>query len=404
MGKVNWYKLLDKAWKDFYKKKKAKGEDKKLYIEEFEENSTKNLNLITKYLQTKKYNFGEWKAILIKKKDGGERPIIVPYPLRDKILLKALCEYLTNIFSKDFNKVESVSFAYQKGKSSRDALLQLKKMYKSGDVLLKIDIQHFFDEIDKEILLQLLDNYKMDDYVKDLVGKSLRPAVDYAGIQNADLEKFPKGGIPQGNPISNILSNLYLNDFDKLVIEKGWNMVRYADDMVFSLTSEDEARFVLYEVEKYLSMERNLRIHPLGQKSDSKTAIFVNPKKNKMTYLGINFDGINLYLTDECYSKLTSRIEEILKNEDASIDKEQLMLNAIKQWCGYYAFTDVKSNKLKNLNRAINYQIKKYQPSISDIDIEKIMTKIKKKQNSIWYKIGKKIKPEEGNEWLDFYC
>ena len=41
---------------------------------------------------------------------------------------------------------------------------------------------------------------------------------------------------------------------------------------------------------------------------------------------------------------------------------------------------------------------------IENIDIEKIMTKIKKKQNSIWYKIGKKIKPEEGNEWLDFYC
>lgn len=402
MAEVKWNNLLKRAWEDFYKKKKAIGEDKKLYIKEFAENSNKNLKIITKILQKKAYNFGKWKAKLIKKKDRGARPIIIPWPINDKILLKALSEYLTGELSKVFDSVNSVSFAYQKGKSSRDALLQLKNIHKPGNVLLKIDIKHFFDEIDKTLLLKLLDNYKINDYVKDLVVKSLTPNVDYSDIQKEDLEKFPKEGIPQGNPISAVLSNLYLYELDRLAIDKCWKMVRYADDMVFSVTSEEEAHLVLSEVETYLSKNRNLRIHPLEHNSDSKTAIYVNPKKNKMMYLGVNFDGQKLLPTDDCSSLLMKKINRIIKDSDVSIDKEKLITSVISQWCGYYAFTNISSSYIKRINNQINYKIKKFKLPILEVDINETLSKIRKRQNSKfmrWLSSNKK----DFADWLNFY-
>lgn len=63
-------------------------------------------------------------------------------------------------------------------------------------------------------------------------------------------------------------------------------MVRYADDMVFSVSDLKEAQLVLSQVEEYLLKYRNLTIHPLEKSSDAKTAIFLKPKKQNMKYLG----------------------------------------------------------------------------------------------------------------------
>ena len=125
------------------------------------------------------------------------------------------------------------------------------------------------------------------------------------------MDKFPQGGIPQGNPISAILSNLYLYELDKLAISKGWKMVRYADDMVISVSNIENAQLVLEQIGKYLLDNRNLTIHPLGNSSDAKTAIFLNPKKDRMKYLGVIFDGQNLFPTNECCYQLIGKIRNI---------------------------------------------------------------------------------------------
>lgn len=239
--------------------------------------------IIERHLQRREYNFGKWKATLIPKKDGGERPLIIPKSISDKLVLKAMSDYLSDFFSPIFNRVGSVSYAYQKRKSTRDALIQLKRIHKPENILLKIDIKHFFDEIDKTILAHLLDQYSIDEYVKSLIYKSINPIVDYSGLKEREIDKFPKGGIPQGNPISAILSNLYLYELDKLAISNDWKMIRYADDMVFSVSNIEEAQLILSQVEKYLLDNRKLTIHPLKNSSDAKTAIFITLCGDKCT-------------------------------------------------------------------------------------------------------------------------
>lgn len=400
---MNWYKFLHNAWNSFFKKKKNNGKVIIPYLNSFAENYKTRLAIIERHLLRKDYNFGKWKAILIPKKDGGNRPLIIPNSISDKLVLKAISDYLSDSLYCIFNSVSSISYAYQKGKCTRDALIQLKQIHNPENILLKIDIKHFFDEIDKAILIQLLDEYQIDDYVKHLIFKGINPIIDYSNLKKSDIEKFPKGGIPQGNPISSVLSNLYLYELDKLAISKGWKMVRYADDMAFSVSNIGEAKLILSQIEKYLLERRKLTIHPLKTSSDAKTAIFLNPKKNSMKYLGVIFNGQYLFPAKECYNQLIGKIKSILKDALASKEKEVAIKKAIAQWCGYYAFTDIPNSQIKWMNNVINYQIGKCKLDIPKVNIADAIYKTRKRQNNRLVSIFYPIRFGEEYGWLNIY-
>lgn len=400
---MNWRKLLYNAWNSFLEKKKNNGEDNSLYPNSFSGTYKTRLAVIERHLQRRDYNFGKWRATLIPKKDGGNRPLVIPTSINDKLVLKAMSDYLPNSLAFVFNSVSSVSYAYQKGKSTRDALIQLKKIHNPENVLLKIDIKHFFDEIDKTILIHLLDQYQIDEYVKSLIYKGINPVVDYSGLKQRDIDRFPKEGIPQGNPISAILSNLYLYELDKLTISNGWKMVRYADDMVFSVSNIEEAQLILVQVEKYLLDKRKLTIHPLTNTSDAKTAIFHNPKKDRMKYLGVIFDGQNLFPTKECCYKLIGKIKTILKCTSITKEKEFAIKKAIAQWCGYYAFTDIQNSQIKWMNNAINHQIDKCKLDIPKVNITNVVLRTRKRQSNRYLKLFYPIQIGEECRWLNIY-
>ena len=400
---MKWRKFLYDAWNSFFEKKKNNDENFMPYLNSFTKTYKTRLAVIERHLQRKDYNFSKWKATLIPKKDGGYRPLIIPKTIRDKLVLKAMSDYLSDSLAPVFNRVSSVSYAYQKGKSTRDALIRLKRIHNPENILLKIDIKHFFDEIDKRILTHLLSQYPIDEYVKSLIYKSINPIVDYSALKKSDIDKFPKGGIPQGNPISTILSNLYLYELDRLAISNDWKMVRYADDIVFSVPNIEEAQLILSQVEKYLLDTRKLVIHPLKNSSDAKTAIFLNPKNNSMKYLGVIFDGQNLFPTKECCYQLIGKIKTILKCTSTSEEKEFFIKKAIAQWCGYYAFTDIPNSQIKWMNNAINYQIGKCKLDIPKVNIANVVLKTRKRQNNRLLKLFYPIQIGEGYRWLNIY-
>ena len=403
LAMMNWHKFLNKAWRCFYEKKKASGEEIAPYLISFAKSYQTRIAVIKRHLQRRDYNFGKWRAALISKKDGGDRPLIIPSSINDKLVLKAVSDYLSNTLSYLFSRVGVISYAYQKGKSTRDALIRLKKMHNPEDVLLKIDIKHFFDDIDRTILVQLLEQYTIDDYVKELINKRFNPIVDYSKIKKDDIDKFPKGGVPQGNPISAVLSNLYLYELDRLAISKGWKMVRYADDMVLSVSNYEEAQLILELINDYLLKNRKLTIHPLENSSDAKTAIFLNPKKNRMKYLGVYFDGQNLFPTNESCLLLAGKIDNILKRISTIEEKEIMIKKAISQWCGYYAFTDISDTQIKRINNSINYRFKKHNFNICKIDITDCILKARKRQNRHLIKLLRLTKFEEEYDWLNIY-
>ena len=120
--KMDWKKLLDNAWKDILKKGKEKGEQLSPYLIDYSNNIKKHLKSIESLLILKKYQFREWKGILLPKSNGEKRPLIIPWNLNDKVVLKAITSYFVDVCSDLFKKVDDVSYAYQKGKSTKVAL------------------------------------------------------------------------------------------------------------------------------------------------------------------------------------------------------------------------------------------------------------------------------------------
>lgn len=401
---MNWEKRLNNAWKSYFSKQKATGKSSSPTIQTFANSYKKRLKTIEHFLQHQNYIFGEWQVIWKAKSDGGERPLMIPININDRIVLKVLSDYLSELLAPKFRSVQNISFAYQKGKSTRDALLQLKKIHSPNNILLKLDIKHFFDEIDKDILMQEVGKLTIDNYTKQLIRQGITPTIDNSRLTPDQRAKIPTTGIPQGNPMSAVLSNLYLLELDQLAISHNWRMVRYADDMVFSVSNLKEAHLILSQVKQYLFNNRKLSIHPLSNTPDAKTAIFQNNKKLKMKYLGVIFNGEKLFPTDECCAKLIMQIKNILQiSSTSSTVKETRITQVITQWCGYYAFTDITNHKIKELDRAIKYQINKYGLNIHAGNMADSIAKARKRQHHKFFKLFSSIHHKEIPQWLTMY-
>ena len=91
--------------------------------------------------------------------------------------------------------------------------------------VIDIDIEQFFDKVNQDKLIQILREQVNDSSVLNLIRKYLR-----AGVMEKGIVKATKTGVPQGGPISVILSNVYLDKIDKELEERGLRFVRYADD------------------------------------------------------------------------------------------------------------------------------------------------------------------------------
>ena len=366
---MNWSKYLSSAFNSIAKKKLRNSKlDKR-----------KTISQIKKYVKLKQYIFKEWTPFLQEKKDGGYRPLISP-PIKDRILLKALADYCSNLLKPVFSKIDDISFAYQKGKGPREALIKLKSQFNHGEAIIKLDIQKFFNNINKDIVIDLLKNFMPDEYAMSLIEKSLYPKLTHNEAYDLAMESI-QNGIPQGNAVSAVLSNLYLLEFDLLCKSRNLRLIRYADDMVILVENKDKAYEVLNFVEDYLRKERGLSIHPISD--GRKTSLYFLPQNPSLKYLGVVFDGNNLFPTLECQAILSKKIKSIAKNNSKTkTAKIKEIRKCVKQWCGYYAFTDLSKNRLKRLSISLNHNCQKYLgPYWSYIDLTEVFNHYKNKQN-----------------------
>lgn len=392
---MNWLSRINNAHKEICLKNglKIKPQNTGFY----------KIKTIAQKIETKEFHFLEWVPSIKPKKDGGHRIIIVP-PFSDRIVLKALTEYLAKKLTPIFKKVENVSFAYQKGRSVRDALIHLKSLYAEGNIILKVDIRKFFDTINKDILKDLLTHYHLDESAYSLILQSLSPKLKNNDNYEEALIQI-QNGIPQGNSVSSVLSNLYLLELDKLSLTKRLKMIRYADDIIFICKNEDEAFSTLKYIENYLSTKRKLQIHPLSDGNPNKTVIIKDCTKSRLVYLGIEFDGKRLFPTTECQNKLIERVRCLIGKKSFKLEKITTEItSSISQWCGYYAFTDITNSRLSSLSKKINHYGKyQFGDDWIDVDLIEVMKRCCKRQNN---KLLKRIYPQKFDEtynWVIVY-
>ena len=228
-----WYSLIDKlypettlraAFKAVAANRGAAGVDH-VSIEHYAETLDANLARLSEALRTGTYRPQAIRRHYIPKPGSQEkRPLGIP-TIQDRVVQTALRMVLEPIFERDFAQQ---SYGFRPDLGCKDALRRVDELLKAGYVhVVDADLKSYFDTIPKDRLLALVAGKVADRRVLALVQSFLEQSV----LEDA-REWVPEQGTPQGAVISPLLSNIYLDPLDHLMVGQGFEMVRYADDFV----------------------------------------------------------------------------------------------------------------------------------------------------------------------------
>lgn len=312
-------------------------------IETFQHNIDSKITSISEDVLAGKYRFSKNRAALIPKDNGSLRPLQIP-EIRDRLVLKSLAIVIEKSFKHILERSKGVSFAYQEKTGIEDVTKKIKEYHDQGyKWVLEADIVKFFDKLEKTRLLTqyVYPNIPNASKIQDLIENGLSQQLDISKI-NAENLKYFEGlgsGIPQGNPLSPLLSNIYLAPFDSYMVEKSYKLIRYADDFIVMLKSEEEAKACFTKAGIFLKESLNLDLHPLGEKSK-----IINLDKEPFTFLSITYDGTNFYPGSKSIELLKRKIDKICfgpTSEETVLKILTKLKNTLEGWLSSYSFTDV---------------------------------------------------------------
>ena len=250
--KVGRSSTLERAWELVSKNKGAGGVDG-VTIERFEGMKDKCLKELAEALKNGSYKPEAVRRVYIPKGDGTQRPLGIPC-VKDRIVQAAVKMTLEPVFEKEFL---SMSYGFRPGIGAKDALREVDGLLKEGSVwVVDADVQKYFDSIPKDKLMDKVRTRIADGKILDLVQSFLDQS-----IMEECKTWTPTKGTPAGAVLSPLLANIYLHDLDVLMTNKGYRMVRYADDFVTLCNSEEEANKALDEVRRWMT-ENGLTLHP----------------------------------------------------------------------------------------------------------------------------------------------
>ena len=241
---------LLEAWKEF-----LLGKKKKTDVQIFERALMQNIFSLNQDLKNKTYKHSAYEAFNIS--DPKPR-VIHKAKVRDRLLHHAIFRYLYPFFDKTFI---ADSYSCRLGKGTHKAItrfndfyLKISKNNTKQVWVLKCDIRKFFDSIDHEILLDILDSYIED---KKIVGL-LRVII------SSFYKKEIGVGLPLGNLTSQLFVNIYMNVFDQFVKHKlkVRHYIRYSDDFVILSDNKGWLEEILPKISNFLSKELKLSLHP----------------------------------------------------------------------------------------------------------------------------------------------
>ena len=252
--------VLIEAWKRVKANKGSSGVDG-IRIEDIEKMGIeKYLKELKKELIEGKYSPSPVKRVMIPKPDGSERPLGIP-TVRDRIVQMAAKIAIEPVFEADFREC---SYGFRPKRSAKQALEVVRKACNNkGYYVVDADIEKFFDNVNQDKLMILIEQRISDRRILKLIRQWLRSGILYGNILTVS-----ELGTSQGSVISPLLANIYLNTLDRLWEKYGRThgiLVRYADDTVIICKNKKNANHA-QSLLQYIMGKLDLRLHPVKTK------------------------------------------------------------------------------------------------------------------------------------------
>jgi len=268
-------------------------------IEMFEAHREENLTRLHESLRDGTYRPQPIRRAWIPKPGRREkRPLGIP-TVRDRVVQAALRAVLEPIFERDF--AES-SYGFRPRRGTKDALRRVDALLKAGYVfVVDADLKSYFDTIPPALLMARVKTKVSDGRVLALLEAFLRQ-----DVMEGLATWTPEQGTPQGAVISPLLSNIYLDPLDHVLADRGYELVRYADDFVVLCRTEEQARRALEEVKAWTA-SAGLALHP------EKTRIVDATRRGGFDFLGYHFERGMHWPREKAIQNFRTRIRQLTR-------------------------------------------------------------------------------------------
>ena len=325
---------LNAAYKRVVRNKGAGGIDE-MQVESLKDYLTKEKDALIATILGGKYRPNPVRRVEIRK-ENGKRLLGIPTVV-DRVIQQAITQVLSPIYEKQFSKS---SYGFRPKRNAHQALQQCQQFITEGYVYaVDIDLEKFFDTVNQSKLVEVLSRTIKDGRVISLIHRYLQ-----SGVVVANKFEQTAVGVPQGGPLSPLLSNIMLNEMDKELENRGHCFVRYADDMLILCKSQRSAARTMEHLVSYIEKKLFLKVN-----REKSTVAYMT----KVKFLGYSFyqkngEGrLRIHLKSE--ARMRTRIKELTSRSNGwgYARRKEALKQYITGWVNYFKLADMKSLLLK---------------------------------------------------------
>jgi group II intron reverse transcriptase/maturase len=220
---------------------------------DFQSHLQREWETVKSQLENGSYQPRAVKRVTIPKPNGGERHLGIPTYM-DRLIQQAISQVLTKQYEPTFSEN---SYGFRSEKNAHQAALKAKEHINAGySHVVDLDLSQFFDRVNHDYLMNELSHRITDKRVLKLIHKILR-----SEIVDGQSRIACKQGVPQGGPLSPLLSNVILDKLDKELEKRGLRYVRYADDCSIYVKSKRSGERVMESITRYIEKELKLVVN-----------------------------------------------------------------------------------------------------------------------------------------------
>ena len=322
---------LNKAYKRVKSNKGAGGTDG-MQVDELLPYLKENQDTLIQEIRNGRYKPNPVRRVEIPKETKGEyRKLGVPTVV-DRVIQQAITQELSPIYEEQFSEN---SFGFRPNRGAHDALKKCQKNVNDGyEYVVDMDLEKFFDTVCQSKLIEVLSRTVKDGKVISLIHKYLN-----AGVIAKGLFERTEIGMPQGGPLSPLLSNIMLNELDKELERRGHRFVRYADDCMIFCKSRKSAERTMANILPFI---------------EGKLFLKVNRKKTEVAHISeVKYLGYTFYkhkgkcrfrVHPKSVEKMKNKLRELTdrNNGMSNQSREEKYQQFVRGWVNYFKLADMK--------------------------------------------------------------